>query len=91
MHFRNAGNRCQPSVAWAPELAADNVFELVGDYNGNGVVDTADHTNWTNQNGQSGPGLSADGDDDGDVDSADYILWSTHFNITLTLDGVSFS
>jgi hypothetical protein len=79
------------TVGWAPGLAADKVFELVGDYNENGVVDTADHTNWTNQNGQSGPGLSADGDDDGDVDSADYTLWSTHFNITLTLDGVSFS
>jgi len=52
---------------------------LVGDYNGNGVVDAADYTVWRDTLGQSGSGLAADGDGNGVVDSGDYDVWKTNF------------
>jgi hypothetical protein len=70
------------------------VFELLGDYNNDGIsdppanVDSADYVTWQSQNGQSG-NLWADGDDDGDVDGDDYDLWAANFGNTLTLSGVS--
>ncbi|QDT67884.1 Chondroitinase-B precursor [Planctomycetes bacterium MalM25] len=54
----------------------DALFDvLLGDYNGDGLVDAADYTVWRDQNGQSGPGLAADGDGDGDVDADDRLIW----------------
>ena len=49
------------------------------DYNDNGFVDAADYVVWRNLQGQSGPGLAADGNNDGTVNQADYDLWRTHF------------
>lgn len=53
------------------------MFELLGDYSGNHAVDAADYVVWQSQNGSSGvfEQFVADGDDDGDVDSADYDIW----------------
>jgi glucose/arabinose dehydrogenase len=52
---------------------------LIGDYNGDGLVDAADYTVWRDLDGMSGSGLAADGDDDGDVDGDDYGLWSSAY------------
>ncbi|MEM6330081.1 MAG: matrixin family metalloprotease, partial [Planctomycetota bacterium] len=48
---------------------------LQGDYDGNGFVNASDYGVWLEQFGQTGPGLSADGNGDLVVDGADYALW----------------
>lgn len=58
----------------------DALFDvLLGDYNGDGLVDAADYTVWRDQSGQSGPGLAADGDGDGDVDDDDRLVWQNAY------------
>ena len=56
-------------------------FPLVGDYNGNGVVDAADYTIWRDNEGLAGGATIAqgDGNGDGNVDSLDYDLWVANF------------
>jgi hypothetical protein len=56
--------------------------EIIGDYNGNGVVDAADYVVWRGMLGQSGTGLAADGDNSGTVDAADFDVWSSRFGNT---------
>ncbi|MEX0613041.1 MAG: S8 family serine peptidase [Pirellulales bacterium] len=82
------------SVAWRAGVT-DKIFELLGDYNNDGVtdqqaadVDASDWVIWQSQNGQSGSDLAADGDDDGDVDQDDYNVWASNFGTTLMLYGV---
>ena len=88
------------SVAWKAGVT-DKVFDLLGDYNGNGIVDplpidpSEDYDWWDSQNG-SGSGTpadweqyAADGDDDGDVDTDDETIWSNHTGNTLDLFGVA--
>jgi hypothetical protein len=53
---------------------------LPGDYDHNGVVDTADYSLWQQQFGNSvAAGSGADGNDNGIVDAADYTVWRDHF------------
>jgi hypothetical protein len=52
---------------------------LLGDYNGNGVVDAADYTVWRDTLGQTGTGLAADGNGNNQIDAGDYTVWQTHF------------
>jgi hypothetical protein len=56
--------------------------DLVGDYNGNGIVDAADYTVWRDTLGSS-IDLRANGDNTagsaGVVDQADYAIWKAHF------------
>lgn len=49
------------------------IISIPGDYNGNGVVDTADYTVWVNSYGTLDG--AADGNGDGFVDAADYTYW----------------
>ncbi|HVT27951.1 MAG TPA: dockerin type I domain-containing protein [Lacipirellulaceae bacterium] len=65
----------------ASRLATAGVLsvQLVGDYNGNGVVDAADYIVWRKALGQSGVGLAADGNGNGKVDEGDYVVWQTNF------------
>ncbi len=51
---------------------------VLGDYNGNGVVDVGDYTTWKNSYG-SVENLAADGNSDGVVDLADYTVWRDAF------------
>jgi hypothetical protein len=51
---------------------------LPGDFNHDGIVDTADYTVWRDSMGQTG-NLAADGNEDNVVDMADYQLWSENF------------
>ena len=60
-----------------------------GDYNHNGVVDTADYTVWRDTLGQTGEGLPADGNGNGSIDSADYDVWKMHFGETIGGGGAS--
>jgi Tol biopolymer transport system component len=58
-------------VSWPSDL-------LHGDYDGNGVVDAADHDLWVSTFGSVGD-LRADGNGNGIVDAADYTVWRDHF------------
>lgn len=73
------------SVAWAPGLPSDKVFELLGDYNNDGVVNAADGVVLSKNL------AAADGDDDGNYvnDLGDQNIYSWNFNALLVLDGVS--
>jgi hypothetical protein len=51
-------------------LSALQAVQLPGDYNENGTVDAADYTLWCNTLGQSGAGLSADGNGNNQIDAA---------------------
>jgi hypothetical protein len=69
------------SVAWLTSAVADEVFELVGDYDLSGEVDLSDNILWH----------TSDGDDDGVTggDQGDYDAWEDHFGNTLSLSGVT--
>jgi hypothetical protein len=60
---------------------------LLGDFNGDGVVDAADYTVWQDSFGMKGIGLAADGAGanglpDGSVDELDYLYWKANFGTT---------
>ena len=53
---------------------------LLGDYNGNGVVDAADYVVWRNTLGTNvSNGTGADGSGNGVIDTADYGVWRAQF------------
>jgi hypothetical protein len=63
---------------------------LRSDYNGNGVVDTADYVVWRNLAGQIGNGLAADGSGpggmpDGIVNDWDYNYWRANFGKSIEM------
>jgi hypothetical protein len=56
---------------------------LLGDYNQNGEVDTADYVVWRDTLGNAVPPFSgADGDGDGTIDDDDYDVWTANFGDT---------
>jgi hypothetical protein len=82
------------SVTWRTGARADAVFELLGDYSGNNVVDQVDFALWHYYNDETPPfSLVTDGDDDGVVlnDQDDYDVCYANYGHTLTLLGVSVS
>jgi T5SS/PEP-CTERM-associated repeat protein len=56
--------------------------QLLGDYNGNGVVDAADYVVYRKTLGQTGIALAADGNGNHQIDSGDYSVWRAHFGQT---------
>ena len=66
---------------------------LLGDYNGDTVVDAADYTVWRNSMGLTGVGLPADGAGgpnglpDGVVDHRDYTYWKANFGLSFASGG----
>jgi hypothetical protein len=67
---------------------------LLGDYNGDFVVDAADYTIWRNAEGLTGVELPADGAGanglpDGVVDQLDYWCWKTNFGQSVDLEGAA--
>jgi hypothetical protein len=63
---------------------------VVGDYNGDGVVDAADYTVWRGSLGSTA-NLAADGNQNGMVDSGDYDVWKMHFGQTASGSGAGAS
>jgi hypothetical protein len=55
------------------------VGSLVGDYNGDGVVDAADYTVWRDHLGQSFSLINRDSANTGPISQADYDSWVAHF------------
>ena len=60
-----------------------SLFKVPGDYNQNGLVDTADYVVWRDTVGQMSAGLAADGNGDRQIDAADFNVWRTHFGATV--------
>ncbi len=63
------------------QLNALLVHNVPGDYNHDGVVDTADYIVWRNSVGSS-VNLAADGNNNELVDAGDYTFWRSHFGQT---------
>lgn len=56
---------------------------LIGDYNGDGIVDAADYTVWRDTLGDSvAVGQGADGNGNGVVDPGDYNEWANNYGAT---------
>jgi hypothetical protein len=63
-----------------PEVqAALNTVFVAGDYNGDGLVNSADYTYWRGTVGSINS-LAADGNNDGVVNAADYVIWRKHMS-----------
>jgi hypothetical protein len=57
---------------------------LLGDYNGDGYLDSADYTVWRDALGQTVlPGSGADGDGNGVIDTWDLRVWQNNFGTSL--------
>lgn len=67
------------------EVVAD---ALLGDYNGNGMVDAADYTVWADSFGST-TALAADSNGDGVVNAADYTVWADNFGNSTASVGTS--
>ena len=67
-----------PSFSWA--LTGTDA-QVVGDYNRNASVDSADYVLYRKTQGQTGvvPFSGADGDGDGAIEADDYGVWRSHF------------
>jgi hypothetical protein len=91
MTIHGTGPAGTTKVAWKPGVV-DAIFDLLGDYDGDGVtspdngsVDANDYVIWRSTLG-SMTDLRADGNDNGVVDQGDYDIWRGHFGNTLVLD-----
>jgi hypothetical protein len=60
-----------------------------GDFNQDGVVNTADYVFWRKSMGQTGANLPADGNGNNQVDSGDLFTWRAHFGQSLSGAGSS--
>jgi len=81
------------SVEWSKGLEADSVFELLGDFNNNGVVDSDGDRDIWNENENYGTLVDAtfemgDADGDGDVDGQDFLLRQQNLGNTLSIFGI---
>ena len=71
----------QPQISGSSGLtyaATSTQMVPLGDYNNNGIVDSADYVVWRNSVGQTA-NLAADGNGDGQVNTTDYTIWRLHF------------
>ena len=69
----------------------DDLFTvLLGDYNGDGIVDAADYVVWRTEYGQQVPNWSgADGNGDGLVDDDDFQVWTAGYGSTAGSDAAA--
>jgi mannan endo-1,4-beta-mannosidase len=56
---------------------------ITGDFDHNGVVDTADYAIWRDSVGQTGAHLAADANGNNQIDAGDYDVWRSHFGQTV--------
>lgn len=88
--FTPDGANQQGQVAYYFDLAdgrsgiaiATIMATVLGDYNGNGIVDAADYTIWADSFG-SMIALGADGNGNGVIDAADYTIWADNFGASI--------
>ena len=66
-------------IAYGTNLVELVVAGVAGDYNLDGMVDSADYTLWRDTLGLTGNALAADGNGDGEITTADYEIWRTNF------------
>ena len=65
--------RASATVGGSPGAATASI---IGDYDGNAVVDEADRMQWRASFGLAvPPGTGADGNGDGMIDTADFVVW----------------
>jgi predicted outer membrane repeat protein len=83
------------SVAWRFGAQVDAVFDLIGDFNGDGIssaddgnVDSVDWVIWRDTLGST-TDLRADADDNRVVNDMDRIWWRAKFGYTLTRLGIA--
>jgi hypothetical protein len=84
-------------VFWVQELDVPSVqysfdffVSVRGDYNGDGIVNAADYTNWRNTLGQNvASGTGADGNRNSVVDANDYLIWKEAYGLTVSGSGTS--
>lgn len=62
-----------------PTMPWNILAPIAGDFNRDGIVNSADYVVWRKSAGHSGWGLAADSDLNGVVDAADYATWRSHF------------
>jgi xylan 1,4-beta-xylosidase len=67
----------------------DIASALLGDFNGNGVVDAADYTLWRDNLGGDSSVLSGNGSGSATVVQADYDLWKQNFGSYRTVSGTA--
>ncbi len=65
----------------AIDVFADLNPTTPGDYNEDGIVDSADYTIWRDTLGSTSD-LRADGNDNGVIDTPDYTVWKTNYGST---------
>jgi T5SS/PEP-CTERM-associated repeat protein len=56
-----------------------SVAGILGDYNRNGVIDSADYVLWRKTINQSGNALAADGNNNGIIDPIDFTIWRNSY------------
>ncbi len=74
------------------EIPVSFLVVLPGDYNGNGIVDAADYSEWRATQGQLvTAGTGADGSRDGLIGPEDYAIWRSHFGESADGAGAAFT
>ena len=77
-------------AVWIDSVGLFLESALNGDYNSDGIVNSADYSVWLGSLGQTGTGLAADGNNNNIIDQADYDVWKTNFGSS-TADSTTFS
>jgi len=75
------------SLAYGADSVTLEVGGVLGDFNRDGRVDTADYSVWRDQLGSNA--LAADASGNGSVDQADYNIWKANFGLVATGGGGS--
>lgn len=76
------------SVVYGANSVTLEVGGVLGDFNRDGRVDTADYSVWRDQLGSNSPASDASGN--GAVDQADFNIWKANFGQVAALGGSSF-
>jgi hypothetical protein len=64
---------------WLGDLQDTAAPQIPGDYTGDGLVNAADYTKWRDTWSRFNTDLSADGNDNGAIDTGDYAVWSAAY------------
>jgi hypothetical protein len=68
-----------------------SVAGILGDYNRNSVIDSADYILWRKSFNQSGSSLAADGNNNGTIDPADFTIWRANYGASPNASGATAS